>query len=183
MSIPIIIILIAIALAGIIWITYNTLITAKVRVGEAMSQIDVQLKRRADLIPNIIETVKGYTKHEKEVLEAVTTARTSLMSAKGVKEKASANNQLEDTLKSLFSVAENYPILKANENFLNLQEELSDTENKVAYSRQFYNSAVMEYNTKLQTFPTVLFANLMHFIPSEFFQATEEDKKPIKVSF
>lgn len=182
MSLPIILIIV-VAVALMLWFTYNTLITAKVRVGEAMSQIDVQLKRRADLIPNLIETVKGYTKHEKEVLEAVTNARTSLMSAKGVKDKAEANNELASTLKSLFAVAENYPNLKANENFLNLQEELSDTENKVAYSRQFYNSAVMDYNTKLQTFPTLLFANMMHFIPVDFFQATEEDKKPVKVSF
>lgn len=183
MSLPIIILIVAVFIALTVWVTYNTLITAKVRVGEAMSQIDVQLKRRADLIPNLVETVKGYTKHEKEVLEAVTEARTSLMSAKGVKEKAEANNQLAGTLKSLFAVAENYPNLKASENFLNLQEELSDTENKVAYSRQFYNSAVMDYNTKLQTFPTVLFANMLHFTPAEFFQVSDDDKKPVKVNF
>jgi LemA protein len=183
MSIEMIIILVVVAVVLIVWFTYNTLITAKVRVGEAMSQIDVQLKRRADLIPNLVETVKGYTKHEKEVLEAVTEARTSLMSAKGVKDKAEANNQLAGTLKSLFAVAENYPNLKANENFLNLQEELSDTENKVAYSRQFYNSAVMDYNTKIQTFPTVMFASMLHFTSAEFFQASDDDKKPVKVSF
>jgi len=177
------IIIVVVAIVGFIWITYNTLVTAKVRINEAMSQIDVQLKRRTDLIPNLVETVKGYAKHEKELFEKVTQARASLMSAKGVKEKADANNQLGETLKSLFAVAENYPTLKANENFLNLQEELSDTENKVAYARQFFNSAVMDYNTKLQTFPSVLIANMMHFMPAEFFQATEEDKKPVKVSF
>lgn len=183
MPISFIIIIVVVVVVLFVWITYNTLITTKVRVQEAFSQIDVQLKRRADLIPNLVETVKGYVKHEKEVLEEVTKARTSLMSAKGVKEKASANNQLGETLKSLFAVAENYPTLKANENFLNLQEELSDTENKIAYARQFYNSAVMDYNTKLQTFPTMLFANMMHFTPNEFFQATDEEKKAVKVSF
>jgi len=117
------------------------------------------------------------------VLEEVTKARTALMSAKDVQGKAVANNQLAQTLKSLFAVAENYPTLKANENFLNLQEDLSDTENKVAYSRQFYNSSVMDYNTKLQTFPTVIFANMLHFTPAQFFQTAEEDKQPVKVSF
>jgi LemA protein len=183
MPISLIIIIVVVVIVLFVWITYNSLITAKVRVQEAFSQIDVQLKRRADLIPNLVETVKGYAKHEKELLEAVTAARTSLMSAKGVKDKANANNQLGETLKSLFAVAENYPNLKANENFLNLQEELSDTENKIAYSRQFYNSAVMDFNTKLQTFPTMLFANMMHFTPIEFFQATDEEKKVVKVSF
>ncbi len=183
MTTSLIIIIIAIAAVGLVWLTYNSLVTTKVRVSEALSQIDVQLKRRMDLIPNLVETVKGYAKHEKEVFEAVTKARTSLMSAQGVKEKADANNQLGQTLKSLFAVAENYPNLKANENFLNLQEELSDTENKVAYARQFYNSAVMDYNTKLQKFPTVLFANAMHFTPVEFFQASDEDKKSVKVAF
>lgn len=165
------------------WVFYNSLITAKIRVGEAFSQIDVQLKRRADLIPNLVETVKGYVKHEKEVLEEVTKARTSLMSATGAKEKAEANNQLAGTLKTLFAVSENYPTLKANENFKALQEELSDTENKIAYARQFYNSTVMDYNTKLAVFPTVIFAELMHFQPAEFFAATEEEKKEVKVKF
>lgn len=166
-----------------VWVSYNSLITAKVRIGEAFSQIDVQLKRRADLIPNLVETVKGYVKHEKSVLEAVTKARTSLMKADGAQEKAKANNQLADTLKSLFAVSENYPSLKANENFMELQEELSDTENKIAYSRQFYNSTVMDYNTKLSVFPTVVFAQMMHFQPAEFFAATEEEKKETKVQF
>lgn len=165
------------------WVFYNSLITAKIRVGEAFSQIDVQLKRRADLIPNLVETVKGYVKHEKEVLEEVTKARTSLMSATGAKEKAAANNQLAGTLKTLFAVSENYPTLKANENFKELQEELSDTENKIAYARQFYNSTVMDYNTKLAVFPTVIFAELMHFKPAEFFAATEDEKKEVKVQF
>jgi len=166
-----------------IWISYNSLITAKVRIGEAFSQIDVQLKRRSDLIPNLVETVKGYVKHEKEVLEEVTKARTSLMRAQGAEAKAKANNQLADTLKTLFAVSENYPTLKANENFQDLQEELSDTENKIAYARQFYNSTVMDYNTKLSVFPTVLFAKMLNFHPAEFFAATDEEKKEVKVQF
>ncbi|MGH7246439.1 MAG: LemA family protein [Candidatus Levyibacteriota bacterium] len=181
MSIWIIGIVVIVALYALF--VYNSLIRAKVRVGEAFSQIDVQLKRRADLIPNLVETVKGYTKHEKDVLEEVTKARTSLMQATGVKEKAVANNQLAETLKSLFAVSENYPQLKANENFLSLQEELSDTENKVAYARQFYNSVVMDYNTRLQVFPTVVFARMMNFSASEFFAATEDEKKEVQVKF
>ena len=183
MSITVIIILIIVGIGVFIWVAYNSLITAKIRINEALSQIDVQLKRRTDLIPNLVESVKGYVKHEKSVLEEVTKARTALMSAKNIKDKADANNQLGQTLKSLFAVAENYPNLKANENFLNLQEELSDTENKVAYSRQFYNSAVMDYNTKLQVFPTVVFASMLHFTPADFFQTAAEDKQPVKVQF
>src|SRR5258708_8140757 len=165
------------------WVIYNSLQSAKVRVSEAFSQIDVQLKRRTDLIPNLVETVQGYAAHEKEVFENVTKARTALVSAKGIAEKATANNQLGDTLKTLFAVAENYPNLKASDNFLNLQNELSDTENKIAYARQFYNSMVMGYNTKLQTFPSVLIANNFHFQPTELFDADEKDREPVKVSF
>lgn len=177
------IIVVLIALALFLFVTYNSLITAKMHVGEAFSQIDVQLKRRADLIPNLVETVKGYTKHEKAVFEEVTKARSALMNATGAEAKAKANNQLADTLKSLFAVAEAYPQLKASENFTALQEELSDTENKIAYARQFYNSTVLDYNTKLKIFPTVLFANLLHFTPAEFFAATEAEKKPVAVKF
>lgn len=171
------------AIALFVWVTYNSLISAKMRVKEAFSHIDVQLKRRSDLIPNLVETVKGYVKHEKTVLEALTKARTSLMNATGAEAKAKANNQLADTLKTLFAVSENYPNLKANENFLSLQEELTDTENKIAYARQFYNSTVMDYNTKLMVFPTNVFAGMLHFTPSEFFAATEEEKKEVKVTF
>ena len=166
-----------------LWFVYNSLISAKVRIQEALSHIDVQLKRRADLIPNLVETVKGYAKHEKELLENVTKARASLMSATSTQEKAEANNMLTQSLKSLFAVAENYPDLKASENFKQLQEELSDTENKIAYSRQFYNSNVMDYNTKIQVFPNVLIANMFGFKPAEFFAATEEEKKAVKVQF
>lgn len=176
-------VIILVVIGLFIWFTYNSLITAKVHVGEAFSQIDVQLKRRADLIPNLVETVKGYVKHEKTVLEEVTKARTSLMSAQGAKAKAQANNQLADTLKSLFAVSESYPTLKANENFKALQDELEDTENKIAYARQFYNSTVMDFNTKLSVFPTVVFAQMLHFQPAEFFAATEAEKKEITVKF
>lgn len=170
-------------LAIFIWASYNSLITAKVHIQEALSQIDVQLKRRTDLIPNLVETVKGYVKHEKSVLEEVTKARTSLMGAKGPEEKAKANNELAGTLKTLFAVSESYPQLKANENFKELQEELSDTENKIAYARQFYNSTVMDFNTKLAVFPTVIFGRMLNFTPAEFFAATEEEKKPVNVKF
>lgn len=165
------------------WLTYNNLVTLRERIREALSSIDVQLKRRTDLIPNLVETVKGYAKHEKTVFEEVTKARTSLMSAGSPKEKAQANNMLEGTLKSLFAVAENYPDLKASQNFLELQEQLSDTENKISYSRQFYNSTVLDYNTKIKSFPAVFFASQFGFKEAEFFEAEEGDKAPIKVQF
>ncbi len=172
-----------IVVVAFVWFLYNSLIVTKMRVSEAFSQIDVQLKRRADLIPNLVETVKGYAKHEKELFEKVTKERASLVSAKGVQDKASANNELSQTLKSIFAIAENYPELKASQNFMELQEELSDTENKIAYARQFYNSTVLDYNTKLQVFPNVFFAKLLNFKQAEFFGATEEEKKTVKVSF
>jgi len=178
-----ILIIIVAVVALLVWFVYNSLITAKLRVSESLSQIDVQLKRRADLIPNLVETVKGYATHEKDLFEKVTKERSALMSAKGAMEKSSANNQLTETLKSIFAVAENYPDLKASQNFLSLQEELSDTENKVAYSRQFYNSNVMDYNTKIKIFPNIIFAQLLNFKPAEFFGAEEKDKEPVKVKF
>lgn len=172
-----------IAVAAFVWFLYNSIIVAKLRISEALSQIDVQLKRRTDLIPNLIETVKGYAKHEKELFEKVTKERANLVSAKNPLEKAEANNQLSQTLKSIFAVAEAYPELKANENFLELQEEISDTENKIAYARQFYNSNVLDYNTKLKVFPNVIIAGLFNFKEAEFFAATEEEKKEVKVKF
>jgi LemA protein len=153
------------------------------RIKEALSQIDVQLKRRADLIPNLVETVKGYAKHEKSVFEEVTKARSALLGARTLEKKAQANNMLTDALKTLFAVAENYPNLQASENFKQLQEEISDTENKIAYSRQFYNSNVLAYNTKIATFPSVLIAKLFNFRAEEFFAANEEERKTVKVSF
>jgi LemA protein len=183
MNSGIIILVVIVALGGFVWFLYNSLIVTKMRVSEAFSQIDVQLKRRADLIPNLVETVKGYAKHEKELFEKVTAERASLVSAKGAAEKADVNNQLSQTLKSIFAVAENYPELKASQNFMELQEELSDTENKIAYARQFYNSTVLDYNTKLKVFPNVFLARVLNFKEAEFFGATEEEKKPVKVSF
>jgi len=162
---------------------YNGFVVLKTRIQEALSGIDVQLKRRADLIPNLVETVKGYAKHEKEVFEQVTKARSSLMSAGSLEEKAKANNQLTDALKSLFAVAEAYPQLQANQNFLDLQRQLEDTEDKVAYSRQFYNANVLEFNTKVQMFPSNIIANIFGFKPAEFFAANEEERKKVEVKF
>lgn len=166
-----------------VWGLYNSLVTLRVRIKEALSQIDVQLKRRADLIPNLVETVKGYAKHEKEVFENVTKARSLLMKAESVHEKAAADNMLTGALKSLFAVAENYPILRASENFQQLQKELSDTEDKVAFARQFYNNVVMEYNTKIAMFPNALLANAFSFTREEFYEATEEERKKVEVKF
>lgn len=163
--------------------TYNNLVTLRNRVREAWSQIDVQLKRRSSLIPNLVETVKGYAKHEKEVFENVTKARSALMGAGNPHEAADANNMLTGALKSLFAVAEAYPELKASENFKQLQEEISDTETKVAASRQFYNTNVLDYNNTLEMMPTALIANMFGFQKSEFFQATEEEKKDVEVKF
>ena len=162
---------------------YNALIRLKNKIENAWAQIDVQLKRRSDLIPNLIETVKGYTKHEKTVLENVTKARTSMMDAKTVEGKAKASNQLTDTLKTLFAVSENYPQLKANENFLQLQEELTGTENKVAYARQHYNDMVMLFNTKIEVFPNKIFADILKFTKKTLFEVAESDRKNVKVKF
>lgn len=176
-------IFIILVLVAYIWLTYNSLVTLRERIKEALSGIDVQLKRRADLIPNLVETVKGYAKHEKEVFEDVTNARSALMGAKSPGQKAQADNMLTGALKSLFAVAEAYPDLKASENFKQLQEDLTDTEDKVSYSRQFYNSNVLSFNTKIQTFPANIMAKQFGFKEYEFFQTEEADKKPVKVSF
>lgn len=163
--------------------SYNGFVVLKTRIQEALSGIDVQLKRRADLIPNVVETVKGYAKHEKTVFNDVTKARSALMGAQSPQEKAQADNMLTGALKSLFAVAEAYPELKANTNFQDLQRQLEDTEDKVAYSRQFYNSNVLDFNAKVQMFPSNLIANAFGFSVFEFFEAEEEAKKSIKVSF
>jgi LemA protein len=167
----------------IIWGLYNALVRLKNQIENAWAQIDVQLKRRIDLIPNLIETVKGYAKHEKSVFTEVTKARTAMMSATTMAEKAKASNALSDTLKSLFAVAENYPTLKANENFMQLQEELSGTENKIAYSRQHYNDMVMIFNTKIQLFPNNVFAGMLKFTKIEMFKAEEAERQNVKVKF
>ncbi len=163
--------------------SYNGFIVLKNRIKEALSGIDVQLKRRTDLIPNLISTVKGYAKHEREVFENVTKARSALVSAKSLSEKAEANNMVTNALKSLFAVAEAYPELKASENFQELQRQLEDTEDKIAYSRQFYNSNVLDYNNKTAVFPGNVIANVFGFKGEEFFQTTEEEKKNITVDF
>ncbi len=162
---------------------YNGFVVLRARIKEAFSGIDVQLKRRADLIPNLVETVKGYAKHEKTVFENVTKARSALMSAKTPQQKAESNNMLTGALKSLFAVAEAYPDLKASSNFKDLQKQLEDTEDKVAYSRQFYNSNVLEYNTKIKVFPNNMIASTFGFTPEEYFGANEEDRKKVKVKF
>lgn len=170
-------------LVGFVLVIYNSLVVLKARIKEAWSGIDIQLKRRTDLIPNLVETVKGYAKHEKEVFENVTLARSALMSAKTPHDAAVANNQLVGALKTLFAVAEAYPELKASENFRDLQRQLEDTEDKVAYARQFYNQNVLEYNTKVAVIPNVLVANWFGFKPEEFFEAEEEERKNVEVKF
>jgi LemA protein len=178
-------VVLGIIILAVLWAigAFNSLITKRNRVKEAYSQIDVQLKRRSSLIPNLVEAVKGYVKHEKDVLEGVTKARTSLMQASGPAESAKANDMLTGALKSLFAVAEAYPNLKASDNFKELQEELSDTETKVAAARQFYNTNVLDYNTSLQVFPNSIFAGMFNFAPEEFFKASEEEKADVSVKF
>src|SRR3989344_9293822 len=166
-----------------LFLIYNGLVTARVRVKEGWSGIDDQLKRRSDLIPNLVETVKGYAKHEKTVFTDVTKARTALMKAETLPEKAEANNMLTGALKSLFAVAEAYPQLQASDNFKDLQRQLEDTEDKVAYSRQFYNANVLDFNAKIQVFPSNLVAGMFGFKTFEFFAATEEERKKIEVKF
>jgi LemA protein len=163
---------------------YNSLVTLRNRCDNGWSQIDVQLRRRYDLIPNLVETVKGYAKHESGVFERVTQARAAAVGAQTVKEQGQADNVLTGALKTLFAVAENYPELKANQNFLMLQEELAGTESKVAYARQFYNDTVMKFNMRQQVFPSNIIANMFGFKPREYFQIEEEVAKgPVKVQF
>jgi len=156
---------------------YNSLIRLKNQVKNSWAQIDVQLKRRNDLIPNLVETVKGYMKHEKSVLENVTKARAAMMNAEGVEDTAQASNMLSGTLKSLFAVSENYPDLKANQNFMQLQEEITGTENKIAYARQHYNDIVMIFNTKIQTFPNNVFAKQLNFQKKKVLKQLKKRKR------
>lgn len=179
------IIIVAIGLM-ILWFigVYNGLIRLKNRLQEAWSDIDVQLKRRYDLIPNLIETVKGYAAHEKELLENITRARTAAMNAHSPEAKGQAENMLSATLKSLFAVAENYPQLKASENFAKLQDELSDTENKIQAARRFYNGNVRDFNIKIQVFPNNLIASMLNFKAKEFFAiANERERENVEVKF
>lgn len=166
-----------------LWLIYNGLIRKKNGVENSLAQIDVQLKRRSELIPNLVEAVKGYMKHERSVLTSLTKARTSIMKASSMKAKAKASGEITNALKTLFAVAENYPNLKANENFLQLQEEITGTENKIAYARQHYNDSVMDFNISIQVFPNRVFARRMGFSKREMFEVPEEEKKPVKIKF
>lgn len=179
-----IILAVIIVIAIIIIALYNGLVQARFRVDNAWSQIDVQLQRRFDLIPNFIETVKGYMTHEKETFEKITELRSSWSDNASVAEKASLDNELSTTLKSIMAISESYPDLKANQNFSELSEELRNTENKISFSRQFYNDTVTMYNTKLEVFPSNLIANMFNFKPRELFQTeSSEARKNVKVDF
>jgi LemA protein len=180
-----IIVLVIIAVVVIFFVgIYNGLVTLRNRGDNAWAQVDVQLRRRYDLIPNLVETVKGYAAHEKQTFQNVTEARSQAINAQTVKEQGDAENMLTGALKSLFAVAENYPDLKANQNFLMLQEELAGTEGKIAYARQFYNDTVMKFNTKQQVFPSNIVANMFNFQEKEYFEIEEpEAREPVKVEF
>ena len=179
MIIVVVLIVIAVILVGI----YNSLVTLKVKVTEAWSDIDTQLTRRYDLIPNIVESVKGYAKHESALFEKVAALRSQAMQATTPAEKGQTENMLTETLKSLFAVAENYPQLKANENFMQLQNTLKEIEEHIQLSRRYYNGTVRDLNTKIQVFPSNLIANLFHFQAREFFEAAEEATKNVQVKF
>ena len=179
------IILIIVVLIILIFIKlYNDLISLRQKVKNGWSQIDVQLQRRFDLIPNFVETVKGYMTHEKETFEKIAALRTSWANASSVKEKSELDGELSGALKTIMAVSENYPELKANENFSQLQEELQNTENKIAFSRQFYNDITTKYNTKLEVVPSNIIASMFHFEPAELFEAeSQEARKNVKVDF
>jgi LemA protein len=177
----IIVLVVLVALWGVT--SYNRLIKLRNLVQEAWRQVDVELTRRHDLIPNLVETVKGYAAHERGTFEAVTNARANAINAQGPEQQAQAENQLTGALKSLFAVAEAYPDLKANQNFLNLQEEITSTEDRIAYARQFYNDSVVTYNTKIQQFPTLILANTFNFEKRELFDAEPGDTEPVQVQF
>lgn len=170
-----------VALAFIVY--YNKFKILENRIDNSLSQIDVQLKRRADLVPNLIETVKGYAKHEKQIITEVTNARKALVGATTIEGKVKAGDQLQNALKSIFAIAENYPNLKANENFLHLQQELSSTEDKVAYSRQYYNDSILSYNNSVETFPGAFFAKLYGHKEKEFIKIAPAEKETPKVKF
>jgi LemA protein len=184
MTTLLIVIVVLVLLAVLMFVVmYNGLIRRKNRIDDAWAQIDVQLKRRYDLIPNLVETVKGYAAHERETFEKVTEARNMAVNAQGPAQQAEAENVLTGALKSLFAVSEAYPDLKANQNFLNLQEELTGTEGRIAYARQFYNDTVYSWNTKIQQFPAVTIASMFHFTPREYFRTEDESRGPVEVQF
>lgn len=186
MEVTLIVIGVIIVVLGIfLWVTYNSLVTKNVRVEEAWSDITVQLKRRADLIPNLVNAVKGYAKHEKSVFEEVTKARSAVLQSSGVKQTAQAENMLEEALKSLFAVAEAYPDLKASQNFIQLQDELVDTEDKIQAARRFYNGAARDLNIAIQVFPNNVFAGMLGFKNRDFFEVEDmaSVEKPVDVQF
>jgi LemA protein len=181
--VAIIIVVVLVLLALYVIVSYNGLVSLRNRIENAWAQIDVQLKRRYDLIPNLVETVKGYAAHERETLDAVIQARNAGMNAQGPHDQAAAENQITGALKSLFALSEAYPDLKANQNFAQLQEELTGTEGRIAYARQFYNDTVYRYNTKVQSFPANVLAGMFRFTEREYFQADDESRGPTQVSF
>ena len=183
MIVAIIIVVVLVLLALYAIVSYNGLVSLRNRIENAWAQIDVQLKRRYDLIPNLVETVKGYAAHERETLDAVIAARNAGMNAEGPHDQAAAENQITGALKSLFALSEAYPDLKANQNFAQLQEELTGTEGRIAYARQFYNDTVYRYNTKVQSFPANILAGMFRFSEREYFQADDESRGPTQVSF
>jgi LemA protein len=184
---PLIVLIVVVVLVviAVMWFVglYNGLVRGRNRVKEAWSGIDVQLRRRASLVPNLVETVRGYAEHERETFEEVTRARSAVEQAGTVPDAAAANNMLTGALRHLFAVAEAYPQLQAAENFRQLQAELSDIEEKIAYARQFYNTNVLDYNNRIQTVPTVFFSGMFGFAPEEFFETDEEGREEVKVDF
>lgn len=185
LSTIVIIVIVGLLLIGVCYVigVYNKLVNAKNKVENQFSQVDIQLKRRSDLIPNLVETVKGYTKHEEGTLTAVIEARNKAVSANSVNDKIDANNQLTGALNKLFALSEAYPELKANDNFLSLQKDLKDTEDKITYARQFYNDSAMNFNNLVEMFPSNIIAGMFNFKKYEFFSATEEEKEVPKVKF
>ena len=181
--VALIIVVILVVIVGFVIATYNELVRLRNKVKNAFSQIDTQLQRRFDLIPNLVETVQGFASHEKELLENVTASRSGYINAGTNQEKLAMNNQLTAGLRSLFAVAESYPELKSNTNFLNMQEELSDTEDKIMYSRQFYNDAVTMYNNKIQMFPGSIIAGMFGFTEEELYDADEKANEAPRVKF
>lgn len=179
----IVIVAVVVLLVFFFVVQYNGLVRLRNRIDNAWSQIDVQLHRRYDLIPNLVETVKGYAAHEKDTLERVVQARNAAIAAEGPRDQAQAENVLTGALRQIFALSEAYPDLKANQNFLNLQEELTSTEDRIAYARQFYNDTVLKYNNKIQTIPSNIIAGMFNFNEREYFEGDEESRGPVRVSF
>jgi len=181
-TVDIMLIVAALVALGVLW-TYNRLVRSRMRTREAWSGIEVQLKRRADLVPNLVETVRGYATHERQTFEEVTRARTAVHRAQGPAQATDAHAKLTEGLARLFAVSEAYPALRASENFIQLQKELSDVEEKIAYARQFYNRNILDFNTRVNTFPRNLIARLFDFQPAEFFESDEATRHVTKVDF